>query len=43
MPSGWRGIEVERLSIRQQPARLIARHGAERSELVVANRRRRAA
>lgn len=43
MPAGWRGIEVERLSVRRQPARLIARHGAERAELVLPKRRRRAA
>jgi trehalose/maltose hydrolase-like predicted phosphorylase len=43
MPAGWRGIEVDRLSVRQQPARLIARHGAERAELVLPRGRRRAA
>jgi trehalose/maltose hydrolase-like predicted phosphorylase len=43
LPAGWRGIEVERLSVRRQPARLIARHGAERAEIVMPKRRGRAA
>ena len=43
LPAGWRSIEVERLSVRRQPARLIARHGAEHAEVVLPKRRRRAA
>ncbi len=43
LPAGWRSIEVERLSVRGQPARLIARHGAERAQIVLSKRRRRAA
>ena len=34
LPEGWDGIEVERLWARSKPYRLIARHGAERAELV---------
>lgn len=33
LPSGWEAIEVERLWVRGRPARLIARHGAERATL----------
>jgi hypothetical protein len=33
MPTGWDGIEVERLLVRGKPARLIARHGDERARL----------
>ncbi len=33
LPSGWDGIEVERLWIRSRPASLSAVHGAERAEL----------
>jgi hypothetical protein len=28
LPAGWRSIEVERLWVRRQPARLVAAHGA---------------
>jgi protein-glucosylgalactosylhydroxylysine glucosidase len=34
LPAGWRSIEVERLGIREQPMRLVARHGARRAELL---------
>jgi hypothetical protein len=43
MPAGWNGIEVDRVFVRQEPARLVARHGAERAELVLPARRRRRA
>lgn len=33
LPDGWKSISVERLWVRGRPARLIARHGAERAEL----------
>jgi hypothetical protein len=33
LPSGWEAIEVERLWVRGRPARLLARHGDERSRL----------
>jgi trehalose/maltose hydrolase-like predicted phosphorylase len=33
LPEGWETIEAERLWIRGQPTRLVARHGAERAEL----------
>jgi trehalose/maltose hydrolase-like predicted phosphorylase len=35
LPAGWRSIEVERAWIRMRPARIVARHGAERSEITV--------
>jgi len=35
LPAGWRSIEVERLWVRGQPARLVATHGAERAQLDV--------
>jgi hypothetical protein len=44
LPQGWRSIEVERAWIRGKPARIVARHDAERA--VIENgrtRRRRAA
>jgi hypothetical protein len=34
LPKGWDGIEVERLWIRGRSARLIARQGAKRAELM---------
>jgi hypothetical protein len=40
MPAGWKGIEVERLWIRNGPARLVGRHGADRAELTIGDRRR---
>jgi protein-glucosylgalactosylhydroxylysine glucosidase len=44
LPQGWRSIEVERVWVRTQPARLVARHGADRATIQL-NRpsRRRAA
>jgi trehalose/maltose hydrolase-like predicted phosphorylase len=33
LPEGWTAIEVERVWIRGKPARLLARHGADRAEL----------
>jgi hypothetical protein len=33
LPEGWDAIEIERLWVRGRPARLIAKHGAERAEL----------
>jgi hypothetical protein len=33
LPEGWRSIEVERAWIRGQPARIVARHGAERASV----------
>lgn len=33
LPRGWTAIEVERLWVRGKPARLLARHGADRAEL----------
>lgn len=34
LPAGWTAIEIDRLTIRGQPMRLIARHGADRAELI---------
>jgi trehalose/maltose hydrolase-like predicted phosphorylase len=42
LPAGWRSIEVERAWIHGKPARLVAPHGAERAELIVGGRGRRA-
>lgn len=42
LPAGWRSIEVERAWARGKPARIIARHGADRAEVAVGGRRRRA-
>jgi hypothetical protein len=33
LPQGWEAIECDRLWIRGRPARLVARHGADRAEL----------
>ncbi len=33
LPKGWTAIEVDRLWVRGQPMRLVARHGMERAEL----------
>lgn len=33
LPAGWRAVECDRLWVRGRPARLVARHGAERAEL----------
>jgi trehalose/maltose hydrolase-like predicted phosphorylase len=33
LPAGWRSIEVERVWIREKPARIVARHGAQRAEI----------
>ena len=33
LPRGWEAIECDRLWVRGRPARLVARHGAERAEL----------
>ena len=35
LPAGWRSIEVEQLWVREQPAGLVARHGAERAQLIL--------
>ena len=35
LPAGWTRIEVERLWVRGQPARLIAEHGADRARLEI--------
>jgi protein-glucosylgalactosylhydroxylysine glucosidase len=35
LPAGWRSIEVDRAWIRRQPARIVARHGSERAEVVM--------
>lgn len=42
LPEGWRAIEVERLWVHDKPARLVAPHGAERSELILGGGGRRA-
>ena len=34
MPAGWRAIEIERVWVRGEAMRLVARHGGERAELV---------
>ena len=34
LPAGWRSIEVERLWIREEPTGLVARHGADRAQLI---------
>ena len=39
LPEGWRRIEVERLWIRNAPARLVAEQGADRAQLEVDPRR----
>jgi trehalose/maltose hydrolase-like predicted phosphorylase len=33
LPDGWRSIEVERAWVRRKPARIVARHGAERATI----------
>jgi hypothetical protein len=35
MPAGWDGIDVERIWVRGQPARLSARHGDERARIEI--------
>ena len=35
LPEGWRSIEIERAWIRKQPARIMARQGAPRAEIVM--------
>jgi hypothetical protein len=40
LPSGWRSIEVERAWVRGRPARIVARHGADRAIIEVAPRPR---
>jgi hypothetical protein len=40
LPDGWRSIEVERVWIRRQPMRLVARHGAERATIEPAEPKR---
>lgn len=37
LPQGWTAIEVDRLWVHGQPARLIARHGEERARLEVSD------
>ena len=39
LPDGWRSIEVERAWVRGRPARIVARHGADRATLEVRPRR----
>lgn len=36
LPAGWDAIEVERIWVRGQPARLLARHGDERARIEIA-------
>lgn len=43
LPLGWKSIEVDRAWIRREPARLIARHGAERAVIETGSTRRRRA
>jgi len=43
LPAGWRSIEMERVWVRQQPARIVARHGAERATIELRGRRTRRA
>ena len=43
LPAGWRSIEVERAWVRMDPARIVARHGAERASIEVRRPSRRAA
>jgi hypothetical protein len=33
LPAGWRSIEIERAWVRMEPARIVARHGAERATI----------
>ena len=40
LPAGWRSIEIERAWVRMQPARIVARHGAERATIEPSGRRR---
>jgi len=35
LPAGWRSIEVKRAWVRRQPARIVARHGADRTEIIL--------
>jgi len=35
LPEGWDAIEVERIWVHGRPARLVARHGADRAELQI--------
>ena len=35
LPEGWRSIEIERAWVRGQPARIVARHGVERTTIEV--------
>jgi trehalose/maltose hydrolase-like predicted phosphorylase len=39
LPQGWEAIECDRLWVRGRPARLVARHGADRTELTVSSAR----
>jgi trehalose/maltose hydrolase-like predicted phosphorylase len=39
LPSGWEAIEVDRVWVHGRPARLVARHGADRAELITTNGR----
>ena len=41
LPAGWRSIEIERAWVRQEPARIVARHGAERASIELGPRRSR--
>jgi len=43
LPEGWRSIEIERAWVRMQPARIVARHGAERAAIELSGQRRRRA
>jgi trehalose/maltose hydrolase-like predicted phosphorylase len=40
LPAGWRSIEIERAWVRMQPARIVARHGAERATIELPGQRR---
>ena len=43
LPAGWRSIEIERAWVRQQPARVVARQGAERATIEMPGHRSRRA
>ena len=43
LPAGWRSVEIERAWVRMQPARIVARHGAERATIEVARTNKREA
>jgi hypothetical protein len=43
LPAGWRSIEIERAWVRMEPARIVARHGAERATIEVGRSSKRRA